>query len=189
MRIIAGTAGGTLLALPRGPEIRPSPDKVKQAIFSSLGERIIGARVLDLYSGCGALGLEAVSRGAASAILVDHSRFSVEAANANTTRARLERQVEVVREDAVRFTERAGLAGSRFDVIFADPPYEKTGRGERSLARMLLNCPSLVSILAANGELVMEHFKNDALDLPLRWQLRRELRHGDTIVSFLVPHP
>lgn len=189
MRIIAGTAGGTILALPKGREIRPTPDKVKQAIFSSLGERIVGARVLDLFAGSGALGLEAASRGAAKAILVDDSRYSVEAAVANARKTRLDDRVQVLCEKAFRYVEDAARQGETFDFVFADPPYEKTGRGERSLARMLLNCPSLVSILAANGELVMEHFKNDALDLPLRWQARRELRHGDTLVSFIVPRP
>jgi 16S rRNA (guanine(966)-N(2))-methyltransferase RsmD len=243
MRIIAGAAGGTFLAIPKGPAIRPTPDKVKQAIFSSLGERIIGARVLDLYSGTGALGLEAVSRGATEALLVDESRFCVEAAAANARKARLEEKVFVQRGDAIRSVEQFSREGQRFDIIFADPPYEKKGtresgrildlppvgtttpltrpllqgerrtetqgranflappgertkvrgsvRGQRqdmpregSVTKMLLNCAALVSILAPNGVLVMEHFKADSPEPSSHWQPGRQLRHGDTLVSF-----
>src|SRR5947209_15464522 len=112
MRIIAGTAGGTLLVMPKGPDIRPSPDKVKQAIFSSLGERVAGARVLDLYAGTGALGLEALSRGASEAVLVDNSRFSVEAATANAEKTHFADKAEVVRADALEYVEHAAPSGT-----------------------------------------------------------------------------
>lgn len=187
MRIIAGTAGGTYLAMPKGPDIRPSPDKVKQAIFSSLGERIAGARVLDLYCGTGALGLEALSRGADTAVLVDNSRFSVEATRANAEKTRLAEKAEIVRSDAIAWIEQSARSGSQFDIILADPPYEKTPRREGSVTKLLLNCPALASILVPNGVLVMEHFRNDTLEPPPHWELRRQLRHGDTLVSFLYP--
>ncbi len=189
MRIIAGTAGGTFLVNPRGPAIRPTPDKVKQAIFSSLGDRIIGARVLDLYSGTGAMGLEAVSRGATQAVLVDESRFCVEAAEANAAKARLEDRVSVRRADAIRWVEQLAREGERFNVIFADPPYEKSGRREGSVTRILLNCAALVSILAPGGVLVMEHFKDDTLEPLPCWELVRQLHHGDTRVGFLQVRP
>jgi 16S rRNA (guanine(966)-N(2))-methyltransferase RsmD len=184
MRIIAGTAGSTLLAMPKGPAIRPTPDKVKQAIFSSLGEAIIGARVLDLFAGTGALGLEAVSRGASQAWLVDDSRFAVDAAAANAGKTRLTEKVEVERSDAVRAIERLAQKARAFDIIFADPPYEKNQRPEKSLAQKLLNCPATISILAPNGVLVMEHYKGDTLEGGASWELGRQLRHGDTLISF-----
>jgi len=185
MRIIAGTAGGTSLVMPKGPDIRPSPDKVKQAIFSSLGERIVGARVLDLFAGTGALGLEALSRGAKHAVLVDSSRFSVEAATANAAKAHFTDQTEVIRSDAIVYVEELARSGAQFDLILADPPYEKTGRHEGSVTKILLNCAPLVSILATDGVLVMEHFfKDDKLDETPHWKLQRQLRHGDTLVSF-----
>lgn len=185
MRITAGTAGGTILASPKGPAIRPTPDKVKQAVFSSLGERVVGARVLDLFTGSGALGLEALSRGAASAALVDASRFCMEAVRTNADKARLLDLVEVHRSDSIRFIEQLAQAGKQFDLIFADPPYEKSRRSEASLARKLLNCPALVSILAPDGLLVLEHFKDDSLEAVESWEVQRELRHGDTVVVFL----
>lgn len=185
MRIIAGMAGGTHLAQPKGPAIRPTPDKVKQAVFSSLGERVAGARVLDLFAGTGALGLEAGSRGAASVVLVDESRFCVEAANANASKTRLNALVEVQRADALRAIGQFAQDGGQFDLIFADPPYEKAGRPEASLARKLLNCPALLSILAPDGTLVLEHFKDDVVEGNNEWQLQRQMRHGDTVVSFL----
>lgn len=184
MRIIAGTAGGALLVMPKGPHIRPTPDKVKQAVFSSLGERIVDARVLDLFTGTGALGLEAVSRGAAKALLVDDSRFAVEAATANANKARLNDRVEVVRSEVFRMVDQLAARGDTFDLIFADPPYEKSWRAEQSIPRKLLNCSSLVSILAPDGVLVMEHFKNDKLQPTSNWRLVRQLPHGDTIVTF-----
>ncbi|MSR64300.1 MAG: methyltransferase domain-containing protein [Verrucomicrobiae bacterium] len=173
--------------MPKGPEIRPSPDKVKQAIFSSLGESVAGARVLDLYTGTGALGLEALSRGASEAVMVDNSRFSVEAALANAEKAGLADNAEVIRSDAIGYLERALPNDRKFDIILADPPYEKTPSRKGSVTRLLLNCPGLASILAVNGVLVMEHFMKDTLEPPLHWELRRQLRHGDTTISFLYP--
>lgn len=184
MRITAGKSSGIVLAMPKGPAIRPTPDKVKQAIFSSLGERVVGARVLDLFTGTGALGLEAVSRGSASARLVDDSRFTVEAANANAVKTGVAENVQVERAEVFRFIEELVQRGEQFDLIFADPPYEKSHRTESSIPRKLLNCSALVSILAPNGVLVMEHFKNDTLEDTPNWKLHRQLRHGDTLVSF-----
>jgi 16S rRNA (guanine(966)-N(2))-methyltransferase RsmD len=183
MRIIAGTAGGTLLASPKGPLIRPSPDKVKQAIFSSLGERLVGARVLDLFAGTGALGLEAASRGAQSVVLVDDSRFCIETAKANAAKARLDESVRIERGDAFRVLDAMAQRGEQFDLIFADPPYEKRQRPQASAVRKLLNCPALVSILAPDGMLVVEHFKSDPAEPTTAWELDRQLRHGDTMVS------
>ncbi len=187
MRIIAGTAGGTPLAMPKGPVTRPTPDKVKQAIFSSLGERVVGARVLDLFCGTGALGLEALSRGASQALLVDESRFAVDSAMANATRARLEDRAEIRRDDVFRVIEGLAERGDRFDLVFADPPYEKTRGRESSLPKKLLNCSWLVSIVAPTGILVLEHFKGDVFEVPPRWVPGRQLRHGDTVVSLLGP--
>ena len=183
MRIIAGTAGGTFLIMPKGPPIRPTPDKVKQAIFSSLGDRVVEARVLDLFAGTGALGLEAVSRGAKQATLVEDSRFTVEACEQNATKTGLEARVLVERADAFRFVELLAHQGTTFDLIFADPPYEKTRDPNASPARKLLNCPGLISILAPGGLLVLEHFKSDPVEATQGWQLTKQLRHGDTLVS------
>ncbi|MEJ2579042.1 MAG: 16S rRNA (guanine(966)-N(2))-methyltransferase RsmD [Kineosporiaceae bacterium] len=133
-RIIAGTAGGRRLATPRGTGTRPTSDRVREALFSGLDARgaLRGARVLDLYAGSGALGLEAASRGAASVVLVDSSREAAGTARRNVTAVGLP-GVTVMHTPVLRYLRRA--AGSAaFDLVLADPPYPL---GEDDLAEML----------------------------------------------------
>jgi 16S rRNA (guanine(966)-N(2))-methyltransferase RsmD len=183
MRIIAGLAGGIPLAMPRGAgDVRPTPDKVKGAIFSSLGETVIGARVLDLYAGSGALGIEALSRGAASAAFVDQSRSCAEAIRKNLAAARLEETATVLQTDINRALRQLG-GGPPFTLVLADPPYAKQP-GRASLAQQLLDNADLAAATEPGGWLVLEHYKNDELDPPPAWQFSRQQRHGDTLVSF-----
>ena len=127
MRVIAGTAGGMRLAVPE-TDVRPTMDRVKAAIFSSLHTGIVGARVLDLFAGTGALGIEALSRGAASALFVEENRAAVLAIEQNFARTKLRGPVR--KQEVFAFLESAG-SRERFDIIFADPPYEKTKAGRR----------------------------------------------------------
>src|SRR6266403_1837638 len=127
MRVIAGSAGGVRLAVPKRG-VRPTMDRVKAAIFSSLGDAIIGAPVLDLFAGSGALGNEALSRGAASAIFVEDDRQSAEAIEKNLAQTKLKGRVR--HQNAFDFVRQRSNA-EKFQIIFADPPYEKTHRGER----------------------------------------------------------
>jgi 16S rRNA (guanine966-N2)-methyltransferase len=185
MRIIAGSAGGIRLVMPRGrTDVRPTPDKVKGAIFSSLGERVVGARVLDLYAGSGALGIEALSRGAAHATFVDQSRGCVEAIQRNLEAAYLVGQADVVGLEISRALRR--LADEpKFNLVLADPPYAKQP-GRPPLAQQLLDDAALVALVDAGGWIVLEHYKTDALKPPAAWQFDRQQRHGDTLVSFFV---
>lgn len=121
MRIVAGAFGGRRLVVPRDPRVRPTADRVREAWMSILGDALEGARVLDLYAGSGALGLEALSRGAASATFVELSPRSLEALRANIEAFGVEDRVTVHRADALRFAER--LPAEAFDLAFADPPY------------------------------------------------------------------
>src|SRR5450432_1909532 len=114
MRVIAGSAGGSRLDVPK-TDLRPTMDRVKAAIFSSLGERIIGARVLDLFAGTGALGIEALSRGAATAVFVDNDRLVPSAIERNLAKTNLRGQT--CRQDAFDFLRRA--PNDSFEVIFA----------------------------------------------------------------------
>jgi 16S rRNA (guanine966-N2)-methyltransferase len=132
-RIVAGTLGGRRLQVPRGDTTRPTSERVREALFSALESRgaVGGARVVDLYAGSGALGLEALSRGAASVVLVDSSRQAVEAARRNVTELGLSR-VSVVLSSVDRFlASKPGLAA---DLVFADPPY---ACGDDDVAAML----------------------------------------------------
>src|SRR6185436_4651777 len=119
MRVIAGSAGGLPLMVPK-KGVRPTMDRVKAAIFSSLGEVVIGATVLDLFAGSGALGIEALSRGAASAIFVDEDRQSVAAIEKNLAKTKLKGQLR--KENVFDFLKRSGGLKT-FGIIFADPPY------------------------------------------------------------------
>lgn len=185
MRIIAGLAGGIPLAMPRSAgDVRPTPDKVKGAIFSSLGEAVVGARVLDLYAGSGALGIEALSRGAAGATLVDWSRGCIAAIEKNLASARLEETATVLESDINRALRRLG-DGPLFTLVLADPPYAKTP-GRASLAQGLLDNTDLAAVTEPGGWLVLEHYRSDTLTPPAAWRFNRQQRHGDTLVSFFV---
>ena len=171
--------------MPRGAgDVRPTPDKVKGAIFSSLGEAVAGARALDLYAGSGALGIEALSRGAASATFVDQSRSCAEAIRKNLASARLQGTATVLQSDINRALRQLG-DGPRFTLVLADPPYAKQP-GRASLAQQLLDNADLAAVTKPDGWLVLEHYKNDELKPPPAWQFSRQQRHGDTLVSFFT---
>jgi 16S rRNA (guanine966-N2)-methyltransferase len=123
MRIVAGEFGGRRLAGPRDARVRPTADRVREAWMSILGATLPGARVLDLYSGSGALGLEALSRGAASADFVELSPASLRALEANIRALGVDRRATVHRADALRYADR--LPPAAFDVAVADPPYTR----------------------------------------------------------------
>ena len=122
MRVIAGSAGGIRLAVPKRG-VRPTMDRVKAAIFSSLGDAVAGARVLDLFAGSGALGIEALSRGASSAMFVEEDRQSSEIIERNLAKTKLKGRVR--QQDVFDFLRHISGAET-FQIIFADPPYEKT---------------------------------------------------------------
>src|SRR3954451_19272283 len=141
VRVIAGELKGQHLVAPRGWTVRPTSDRVREAIFSALGERVEGARVLDLYSGTGALGIEALSRGAATAVLVDRD---TRPALGNVERLGLRDRAELVRADVGRWlqgTESGDLGSSkgrgRFDLVFVDAPYRLADRVQQDLVTHL----------------------------------------------------
>ncbi len=121
--MIAGRLGGRRLRAPRGRDLRPTADRVREALFSILGEDVREARVLDLYAGTGALAIEAISRGAREATCVERDRSALEALERNADELGLGGRLRVAREDALAFCR--GLAGAEaaYDVVFCDPPY------------------------------------------------------------------
>src|SRR4051812_16890276 len=153
MRVIAGAAGRVPLDIPKGADLRPTMDLVKGAIFSTLGDFIKGARVLDLFAGTGGLGIEALSRGAASAVFVEKDFRATETIRRNLDRTKL--TGEVHQTDIFSYLDRHSQAGE-FRVIFADPPYAKQP-GERDFTPELLTSESLRRALAPDGFLVLEH--------------------------------
>lgn len=182
MRVIAGSAGGLQLDVPK-TDVRPTMDRVKAAIFSSLGERVVGARVLDLFAGTGALGIEALSRGAASASFVEENSAAVAAIESNLVRTKLDGRVR--KQEVFAFLESANPSEA-FQVIFADPPYEKTKSGGQ-FTDLLLNHARLVAMMAPDGIFVLEKRPGEQMPETPLWTLSRARRYGATEVLFLEP--
>ncbi|HVF71265.1 MAG TPA: 16S rRNA (guanine(966)-N(2))-methyltransferase RsmD [Chthoniobacterales bacterium] len=180
MRVIAGAAGGLHLDVPK-TEVRPTMDRVKAAIFSSLGDQIIGARVLDLFAGTGALGIEALSRGAASALFVEENAAAVAAIERNLARTKLEGRVR--KQDVFAFLDNASASGP-YTIIFADPPYEKTKSGGQ-FTSLLLDDLRLAEMLAPGGIFVLEKRPGELTPATSLWEIARARRYGATEVLFL----
>ena len=181
MRIIAGIAKGMPLVVPRSG-VRPTADRIREAIFSSLGDRLAGARVLDLFAGTGALGLEAASRGAESVTFVENARGALESLERNLKGFGRNRDVNccfsVIRAEVKPQLHKLVNAGEPFSLIFADPPYGVA-------AQELLLDENLPWLPAGNGLFVLESAKREALSASKPWELVRVAIYGDTRVSFL----
>src|SRR5262249_45688248 len=126
VRVIAGSYGGRTLKAPPGANTRPTSDRVREALFSILGTRTHEARVLDLFAGSGALGIEALSRGAAEVTFVDDATQAINAINANLQA--LNAHATVRRQDALKFLSAARKSGAQYDLVFLDPPYRHAER-------------------------------------------------------------
>lgn len=178
MRIVAGEFKGRRLDGPKGSQTRPTSDKVREALFSILGD-IDGARVLDLFAGTGALGIEAVSRGASSAVLVERDRRMIETA-ANNAQAvdGLGERIKVLRGEALRFL--GDYADARFDIVFLDPPYKHAERLTEDLSELLPR------VLAEEATVVTESARRNPLQLDEKaFALRSEHTYGDTLIRIL----
>jgi 16S rRNA (guanine(966)-N(2))-methyltransferase RsmD len=163
---------------------------VKQAVFNSLGDRVVGARVLELFAGSGALSLESLSRGAAQAVCVEKSFKHAEFIRRNVADAGLAGDRLQLRVQDVFPALRALLAESaRFDLVLADPPYGAKNAGKRSesLAQATLDDDVLPCLVVPGGLLVLGHARRDTLTLPDFWTEQRVLKHGDNIMRFLRP--
>ena len=180
MRIIAGSAGGIPLRLPKH-DIRPTMEKIRGAIFSSLGDRVIGAKVLDLFAGSGAFGLEALSRGAANATFVDHHRDAIVAIQSNFDKTKL--RGAIIRLDVFGFLK---SNREQFDLVFADPPYAKNP-GDTDAASALLLFPSAPAALGPDGLLILERATGSPPIDPGIWSVMRAKRYGATEVVILTP--
>ena len=192
MRIIGGTAAGLLIQAPKGYDVRPTPDLVRQAVFNSLGGRVVGARVLDLFSGTGALGLECLSRGAAEVLSIEKTHRHANMIRKNLESTGLPAERHQVREQDV-FTAIGQLASAQrqFDLIVADPPFgeKNIGRRSTSMSQRLLDDAELPKLLAPVGLFILGHTKRDTLTLPAHWQELKILKHGDSMMRFLTPSP
>ncbi len=176
MRIVAGTARGRRIEAPEGRITRPTLDRVRQAIFNALDARdlVREAVVLDLFGGSGALALEALSRGATSATVVEADREAVSFVRRNAEALGFDEQVRVIRSDVLRWLVGGGAATVQPTLVLADPPYEWNNWAELFASLP----PSVECVVAETGS---------ALPPPAGWEVEREKRYGGTVVTMLVP--
>lgn len=171
MRIIAGKYRGRTLAAFRGDAVRPTSDRVKESVFQILSPRLVGATVLDLFCGSGALGLECLSRGAKEVVFNDSSKDSLALLAKNLARVQEERTV-------MNRDFRACLSsGRRYDFIFSDPPYKEDFLGE------ILRLTEACGALNENGLVVHESEREEVA--PEGWQVKERRNYGRTSVYFL----
>jgi len=178
MRVVAGLAKGKKLIVSPGQNVRPSSDRLKEALFSSLGRVVQGARVLDLYAGTGALGIESLSRGAAWATFVDQDPRAVSAIRTNLSATGLDENADIVPASAAQFVARS--AETSFDVVLIDPPYE-------------IGIPSTVLESLVKGGFVDVHSRivvevsKRLVDtsLPESVELESQRRYGDSLLLYM----
>jgi len=186
MRITGGNAARRILKVPKGLDVRPTPDLVKQAVFNSLGARVVGAKVLELFAGSGALSLECLSRGATSALCIEKSQKHANFIQQNAA-AIPNANLHVRTQDVFTALSQLMANSELFDLILADPPYgeKNIGRRSTSFAQQLLDNANLPKLLAPGGRFVLGHTKRDTLDLVAPWHEAKMLKHGDTVMRFL----
>ncbi len=175
MRVVAGTARGTVLKTPDGMKTRPTADRVKEAMFSILQFDLPGARVLDLFAGTGQLGIEAISRGAAACVFVDESEKACALIRENLKKTHFTEQTKVIRGDSMQYLR---TCKEKFDIILLDPPYAEV---------FLENCLNLITeidILQSNGIIVTERPLEKELSFDFEGFSRsKDYKYGKTVVT------
>jgi 16S rRNA (guanine966-N2)-methyltransferase len=177
LRIIAGEKRGAKIAAPKGQDTRPTADRVREAAFNLIGP-VDDATVLDLFAGSGAYGLEALSRGAASAVFAESDRAACAAIRQNLEKLRLTGATVLCRDAIQVLSEEAG-AGRRYDLVLADPPYRSFSSVQTGLATYL------PQVLAENGVAVVETHAKEEPELPL--ELRTSRRYGSARLTLYEP--
>jgi 16S rRNA (guanine(966)-N(2))-methyltransferase RsmD len=173
-RVIAGRFGGRRIAAPPGTLTRPTSDRVREALFSILGARVAGARVLDLFAGSGALGLEALSRGAGAVTFVERAPAALRVLRANLEA--LGAEAEVVRGDAPKWLRAASAGARQYDLVFLDPPYRQAEALGAELSELL------PAVLGRDALVVAESDRRTPLELTI--PTIDERRYGDTLIRF-----
>ena len=179
MRVITGTAKGNKLKSLKGMETRPTLDRVKEALFNIIGSRIIDTEFLDLFAGTGAIGIEAISRGANHALFVEVNPRAVQIIRENLEITGFADQGEIMAADVEKALKAAASTDRKFDMIFMDPPYLK------ELVQKTLTSLMQFGVLTENGLVIVESSKMDELPLqegPLK--MVRQEKYGDTMLTF-----
>ena len=179
MRIIGGEARGRTLVAPAGSKTRPTQDYVRESLFNILRGDVEDARVLDLFAGTGALSLEALSRGAAEAVLIDTDRAACDAIRQNIDRVRVQDRCKLVARDYRQAVDALSAGGRQFDIVFIDPPYRMENTGEM--------CAALYDkgLLSESCLLIVEHKRGKAPQLDERFEAYDLRKYGDTEITFV----
>ena len=177
LRITAGAFRGRLIHTVPGQAVRPSPAMLREALFNIIGPRIAGSRFLDLCAGSGAVGIEALSRGAAHATLVDNHPASLAIIRRNLEALGALERATILRRDATHATEELARRGEHFDLAFLDPPYD-TGT-----AAACVRAAGLRAIIPVRCRLYVQHRRGAALPAPPGWRFADERRFGDTMLT------
>ncbi len=189
MRIIGGKNSGTILAAPKGFGIRPTADCVREAIFNRLAPRMPRARVLDLFSGTGALGLECLSRGAATVLSIEHSSQHLRFLKENIRACRYPPNQIQVRLACV-FKTICDLAANAetFDLILADPPFgpKTVQKRSQSLAQQLIDAPHLLQLATPITLLALGRATRDKIEIPSHWIAEKTHQYGDATIHYLT---
>lgn len=182
MRIISGTSRGRRLVTRRGQAIRPTSDRVKGSIFNSLGDDVAGKLVLDLFAGTGNLGLEALSRGAKRVVFVEKGRHALRLIQKNLLTCGMQMSAEIFSTDAHRAIGILHQRGESFDLLLMDPPYRQ------GIVQAILRKLETQPIYHEGSILVVQHDRREPLpDIMEGWNVIRQRRMGDTVISFLTP--
>ena len=180
MRIISGNLRGRKLMDLSGNDIRPTPDRVREAVFNILGQRVRDARVLDLFAGTGALGIEALSRGARHAVFVDGAATSCGIIQKNIDQCHMGQQSTLIHQDIMGLPFPHALTEAPFDLIFMDPPYGR-GHVETTLAKA-----GFIDLLASDGIIIAEQsFKEPLAKVSNGLDIYRQKKYSKTFISFL----
>ncbi len=182
MRIIAGLSKGFLLKAPKGLDVRPTADRVKETIFNILRDRVENSTILDLFAGTGNLGLEALSRGAAAVTFFDNSRRSLAIVKENVAHTHWENFCELHKTDALLGLAFLKKNHRNFDLIFCDPPYNRNLVG-----KVLTSLDEPAGILASEGIVIIEHSRHESWPDSLEYlKVWRTEKFGETLISFIT---
>ncbi len=180
MRVISGAARGRTLHPPAGNRIRPTADRVKEAVFSSLASRFgsfEGLTILDLFSGSGSLGIEALSRGSKSAVFVDSHPDSIRLSRENLKLTGFEKAATLIMMDAVKGLQHLSNIGMTFDIVLVDPPY-----ADKELVNSVIRLLGELNLTSLDGVLVFETDNRSELQPPDKFQLSSRKVYGDTAI-------
>ena len=179
MRVIAGEFRGRKLTSLKGRKIRPTSDRIREALFSILSQKIDNALVLDLFAGTGAFGIEAISRGAAKSFFIDKSKEAIQVINKNIELLNIKERTEVILHDAGNLLSSKTLLRQKFDVIFMDPPYNKG-----FISKTFKNV-DLLKVMKDDSIIIAEHsIRENDLEKVADFDLYDKRTYGETLISF-----